>query len=140
MKTNKSLYAQTHRAFWEAVASKYLENVEHGTVKDAFIGYTILDWLNDVNDELTVMPGLENVIPETWGSYQKYDQWLLESMIHKKNIINQIKQIYKRNKSAVKAALGSDDPSYVNDLTADYYYSNGINVPYTLSNENEQLI
>ena len=135
MKSNKSLYAQTHRAFWEAVASKYLENVEHGTVKDAFIGYTILDWVNDVNTELTVMHGLEKAIPETWGSYEKYDQWLLESMIHKKNIINQIKQIYKRNKSTVKAALGSDDPSYVNDLTADYYYCNGISVPNTFGNQ-----
>ena len=140
MKSNKSLYAQTHRAFWEAVASKYLENVEHGTVKDAFIGYTILDWVNVVNTELTVMHGLEKAIPEMWGSYEKYDQWLLQSMIYKKNIINQIKQIYKRNKSEIKADLGSDDPSYVSDLTADYYYSNGINVPDTLSNENEQLI
>lgn len=140
MKTNKSLYAQTHRAFLEAVANKYLENVEHGTVKDAFIGYTILDWVNDVNTELTVMHGLEKAIPEMWGSYEKYDQWLLQSMIYKKNIINQIKQIYKRNKSEIKADLGSDDPSYVSDLTADYYYCNGINVPDTLSNENEQLI
>ena len=49
MKSNKSLYAQTHRAFWEAVASKYLENVEHGTVKDAFIGETILYLVNGVN-------------------------------------------------------------------------------------------
>lgn len=134
MKSNKSLYAQTHRAFWEAVASKYLENVEHGTVKDAFIGYTILDWVNDVNTELTVMHGLEKAIPETWGSYEKYDQWLLQSMIYKKNIINQIKQIYKRNKSEIKADLGSDDPSYVNDLTADYYYRNGISVPNTFGN------
>ena len=105
MKSNKSLYAQTHRAFWEAVASKYLENVEHGTVKDAFIGYTILDWVNDVNTELTVMHGLEKAIPETWGSYEKYDQWLLQSMIYKKNIIihyqMKMNNLFKENKKEI---------------------------------------
>lgn len=40
----------------------------------------------------------------------------------------------------LEALKDSADPSYVSDLTADYYYSNGINVPDTLSNENEQLI
>ena len=105
MKTNKSLYAQTHRAFWEAVASKYLENVEHGTVK-----------------------GLEDQIPKIWRGYQEYDQWLLKTMIHKKQIIDQIKRIYKRNKSEIITELGDDDPSYVNDFSADYYFENGIGI------------
>lgn len=128
MKTNKSLYAQTHRAFWEAVASKYLENVEHGTVKKAFIGYVILDWVNDINTELTEMKGLEDQIPKIWGGYQEYDQWLLKTMIHKKQIIDQIKRIYKRNKSEIITELGDDDPSYVNDFSADYYFENGIGI------------
>lgn len=122
----KSLYADTHRAFWEKVAYKYLNNVESRTIKDAFIGYVILDWINDVNTELTVMHGLKNMIPDNWGSYENYDQWLLQSMIDKKKIIKQIKKIYKKNKAEIIEVLGHDDPSYVNDISADFYYCNGI--------------
>lgn len=122
----KSLYAEAHRAFWEKVAYKYLNNVESGTVKDAFVGYVILDWVNDVNTELTELHGLENVIPDNWGSHENYDQWLLQSMIDKKKIIKRIKKIYKENKADIIKELGQNDPSYVNDFSADFYYCNGI--------------
>lgn len=105
---------------------QYLENIEKGTVKNAFIGYVILDWVNDVNIELTELKGLENVIIDNWGSYEKYDQWLLQSMIDKKKVIQEIKKIYKKNKAEIIEALGQDDPSYVNDFSADFYYCNGI--------------
>ena len=123
-KQTKSLYANAHRAFWQKVAYKYLKNVENGTIKDAFIGYVILDWVNDVNTELTELHGLENVIPDNWGSYENYDQ--LQSIIDKKKIIKQIKKIYKNNKAEIIEELGQNDPSYVNDISADFYYSNGI--------------
>lgn len=118
-----SLYAKAHRAFWEKIATQYLKNVENGTAKNAFIGYVILDWVNDVNTELTEMHGLENEIPANWGSYEKYDQWLLQSMIDKKKIIKAIKKLYKQNKKEILEALGDDNPSYVNDISADFYYS-----------------
>ena len=127
MKTQtKSLYANAHRAFWAKVAYKYLKDVENGTIKDAFIGYVILDWVNDVNIELTELKGLENVIIDNWGSYEKYDQWLLQSMIDKKKVIKEIKKIYKKNKAEIIEELGDDNPSYINDISADYYYCNGI--------------
>lgn len=125
-KQTKSLYAKVHQDFWRKIALQYLENIEKGTVKNAFIGYVILDWVNDVNIELTELKGLENVIIDNWGSYEKYDQWLLQSMIDKKKIIKQIKKIYKKNKAEIVEALGQDDPSYVNDFSADFYYCNGI--------------
>lgn len=125
-KQTKSLYAKVHQDFWRKIALQYLENIEKGTVKNAFIGYVILDWVNDVNIELTELKGLENVIIDNWGSYEKYDQWLLQSMIDKKKVIKEIKKIYKKNKAEIIEELGQDDPSYVNDFSADFYYCNGI--------------
>ena len=49
-----------------------------------------------------------------------------EKFIDKKKIIKRIKKIYKNNKAEIIEELGQNDPSYVNDISADFYYSNGI--------------
>lgn len=125
MKT-KSLHAKTHQVFWEAIASKYLENVEHGHIKDAFIGYVILDWVNDINTELINQP--EEIL-NIWYSFEQYDKWLLRSMLNPERIIKQIEIIYYENQKEIIEALGNDDPSYVNDFSVDFYLNNGIDVP-----------
>lgn len=125
-KQAQSLYVITHEAFWNAIADQYLVDVEHGKVKDAFIGYAIKDWVNDVNTEMSW--DTEELI-KTWGSFQEYDQWLLRSMLHREEIIHQFVKMFHDNKDEIKEMLGDDDPSYINDFSADFYYTTGIDVP-----------
>lgn len=123
----QSVYAATHQAFWEAISDTYLVGAEHGSVKNAFIGYVIRDWVNDINFELVTM--LPDQIIACWDSYENYDKWLLRSMVHSEEIIEQIEQMYYDNEEEVLEELGDNDPSYVNDFSADFYYTKGINVP-----------
>ena len=76
--------------------------------------------------ELINLPGQ---ITGCWDSYEKYDQWLLRSMLYPKKIIKQVKKIYEQNAEEITRLLGDDDPSYVADFSADFLSSNGINVP-----------
>lgn len=50
-------------------------------------------------------------------------------MLHPKKIIKQVKKIYKQNAEEITRLLGDDDPSYVTDFSADFLFTNGINVP-----------
>lgn len=124
---SKSVYATTHQAFWEAIANTYLTDAKHRSVKNVFIGYVILDWVNDVNFELVTM--LPEQIIGCWDSYENYDKWLLRSMLHRQEVIEQIEKMYYDNEEEILEELGDNDPSYVDDFSADFYYTKGINVP-----------
>lgn len=127
----KSLFAKAHEAFWDAKAEQYIDEALNGfnreeNIKNAFIGYVLMDWVYDVNTELINLPGQ---ITGCWDSYEKYDQWLLRSMLYPERIIEQIEKIFNRNRAEIIRLLGDDDPSYINDFSADFYYCNGIDVP-----------
>lgn len=129
----KSLFAAAHAAFWDARADEYLKDIERSrsSIIDAFVGYVIKDWVEDVNRSLNAQASdvVVQQIIGCWDSFANYDQWLLRSMLHPQAIIQQIQQIYFRNESEIKQLLGDDDPSYVNDFSADFYFCNGIDIP-----------
>lgn len=130
---SKSLFAPAHAAFWEAKADQYLQGIEESRSRllEAFIGYVIKDWVQDVNASLNAQAS-DVVVQQIlccWDSFEDYDQWLLRSMLHPQAIIRQIQQMYFRNESEIKRLLGDDNCSYVNDFSADFYYCNGIDVP-----------
>lgn len=137
MKTQtKSLFAKAHVAFWDAKSEKFIDKSLNGfdreeNIKNAFIGYVLKDWLWDINISLNWQANevCDQQVPDIWGSYEKYDEWLLSSMLHPKKIIKQVKKIYKQNAEEITQILGDDDPSYVADFSADFLSSNGINVP-----------
>ena len=122
-----SLYAPAQRAFWHAKAKEYLKDVENQTsLINAFVGYVIDDWIADINTELINQP---EIIIATWDSFEKYDLWLLRSMLYPREIIRQIEKMYFKNQDEIIALLGDNDPSYISDFSADFYYCNGIDVP-----------
>lgn len=121
--TIESNYVVTHRDFWQAIADKYKAK---GTLKGQFIGNIILDWLYDVNCALDSLS--EETVIYTWETQEAYDDFLLTSMLNAKFIIDQCKTIYKNNLHEIKKDLGDDDPEYVCDYTADYYFTTGIAV------------
>lgn len=140
MKTQtKSLFAKAHEAFWDAKAEKFIDESLNGfdreeNIKNAFIGYVLNDWLWDINISLNGQANevFDQQVRDIWGSYEEYDQWLLSSMLHPKKIIKQVKKIYKQNAEEITRLLGDDDPSYVTDFSADFLFTNGINVPNEL--------
>lgn len=119
--TIESNYVVAHRDFWQAIADKYKAK---GTLKGQFIGNIILDWLYDVNCALDSLS--EETVIYTWETQEAYDDFLLTSMLNAKFIIDQCKTIYKNNLHEIKKDLGDDDPEYVCDYTADYYFTTGI--------------
>ena len=132
----KSLFAKAHEAFWDAKAEQYIDEALNGfdreeNIKNAFIGYVLNDWLWDINFSLNGQANevFDQQVRDIWDSYEKYDQWLLRSMLYPERIIEQIEKIFNRNRAEIIRLLGDDDPSYVNDFSADFYYCNGIDVP-----------
>lgn len=121
--TIESNYVVTHRDFWQVIADKYKAK---GTLKGQFIGSVLLDWLYDVNCALDLLT--EETVIDTWGTQEAYDDYLLTSMLNANFIIKQCKTMYKDNLNEIKESLGDDDPEYVFDITADYYFSTGIAV------------
>lgn len=50
-------------------------------------------------------------------------------MLYPREIIQQIEKMYFKNQDEIIALLGDNDPSYISDFSADFYYCNGIDVP-----------